>query len=104
MLAEMVDGDHWRIANHVAVRVHAEPRKREYNTMIDGDLPDGLQDSGFAAVRKTFRNGDAKTNETGKLSNVEETDAWTGFTVFRRAQDPFDRVRAMDLDLWTWSH
>ena len=104
MLAEMVDGDHWRIANHVAVRVHAEPRKREYNTMIDGDLPDGLQDSGFAAVRKTFRNGDAKTNETGKLSNVEETDAWTGFTVFRRAQDPFDRVRAMDLELWTWSH
>ena len=24
---------------------------------------------------------------------------WTGFTVFRRAQDPFERVRAMDLEL-----
>ena len=45
----------------------------------------------FATVRKTFRNGDVKTktNEADTLSNVEETDAWTGFTVFRRAQDPF---------------
>ena len=66
--------------------------------MIDGDLPDGFQD-GFATVRKTLRNGNVKTNETGKLSNVEETDTCTGFTVFRRAQDPFDRVRAMDLEL-----
>ena len=98
MLAEMVDGDHWRVAKDVAIRVHAEPRKSEYNTMIDGDLPDGFQD-GFATVRKTLRNGNVKTNETGKLSNVEETDACTGFTVFRRAQDPFDRVRAMDLEL-----
>jgi hypothetical protein len=103
MLAEMVDGDHWRVAKDVAIRVHAEPRKSEYNTMIDGDLPDGFQD-GFATVRQTLRNGNVKTNETGKLSNVEETDACTGFTVFRRAQDPFDRVRAMDLELWTWSH
>ena len=98
MLAEMVDGDHWRVAKDVAIRVHAEPRKSEYNTMIDGDLPDGFQD-GFATVRQTLRNGNVKTNETGKLSNVEETDACTGFTVFRRAQDPFDRVRAMDLEL-----
>ena len=45
------------------------------------------------------RDGDVKTNETGKLSNAEETDAWTGFTVFRRAHDPFDRVRTMDLEL-----
>eukprot|EP00435_Cladocopium_sp_Y103_P049354 s1856_g14.t2 len=99
MMADLVDGDHWRIGKEVAIRVHAEPRKREYNTMIDGDLPEGFQDSGFATVRKTFRNGDVKTNETGKLSNVEETDAWTGFTVFRRAQAPFDRLRAMDLEL-----
>ena len=96
MLAELVDGDHCRIARDVAIRVHAEPRKKEYNTMMDGDLPDVFQDSGFATVRKTFRNGDVKTNET---RNVEETDAWTGFTVFRRAQDPFDRLRAMDLEL-----
>ena len=99
MMAELVDGDHWRISKDVAIRVHTEPRKREYNTMVDGELPEGFQDSGFATVRKIFRNGDVKTNETGKVSNVEETDAWTGFTVFRRAQDPFDRVRAMDLEL-----
>ena len=67
--------------------------------MIDGDLPDGFQDSRFATVRKAFRTRDVKTNETGNLSNVEETHAWTGFTVFRRAQDPFDRLRAMDLEL-----
>ncbi|CAL1129119.1 unnamed protein product [Cladocopium goreaui] len=99
MLAELVDGDHWRISKDVAIRVHAEPRKREYNTMVDGELPEGFQDSGFATVRKIFRNGDVKTNETGKVSNVEETDAWTGFTVFRKAQDPFERARAMDLEL-----
>ena len=99
MLAELVNGDHWRIGKDVAIRVHTEPRKREYNMMADGDLPEGFQDSGFATVRKTFRNGDVKTNETGKLSNVEETDAWTGFTVFRKAQDPFERARAMDLEL-----
>ena len=58
-----------------------------------------LHCSAFATVRKIFRNGDVKTNETGKVSNVEETDAWTGFTVFRRAQDPFERARAMDLEL-----
>ena len=67
--------------------------------MVDGELPEGFQDSGFATVRKIFRNGDVKTNETGKVSNVEETDAWTGFTVFRRAQDPFERARAVDLEL-----
>ena len=99
MMAELVDGDHWRISRDVAIRVHTEPRKREYNTMVDGELPEGFQDSGFAKVRKIFRNGDVKTNETGKVSNVEETDAWTGFTVFRRAQDPFERARAMDLEL-----
>ena len=99
MLAELVGGDHWPIGKDVAIRVHAEPRKREYNTMIDGELPEGFQDSGFATVRKIFRNGDVKTNETGKVSNVEETDAWTGFTVFRRAQDPFERTRPMDLEL-----
>ena len=98
MMAELVDGDHWRISKDVAIRVHTEPRKREYNTMVDGELPEGFQDSGFATVRKIFRNGDVKTNETGKVSNVEETDAWTGFTVFRRAQDPFERARAMDLE------
>ena len=95
MMAELVDGDHWRIAKDVAIRVHTEPRKGEYNTMIDGELPEGFQDSGLATVRKIFRNGDVKTNETGKVSNVEETDAWTGFTVFRRAQDPFWN--------WTWN-
>ena len=99
MMAELVDGDHWRISKDVAIRVHTEPRKREYNTMVDGELPEGFQDSGFATVRKIFRNGDVKTNETGKVSNVEETDAWTGFTVFRRAQDLFERARAMDLEL-----
>ena len=99
MMAELVDGDHWRISKDVVIRVHAEPRKREYNTMVDGELPEGFQDSGFATVRKIFRNGDVQTNETGKVSNVEETDAWTGFTVFRRAQDPFERARAMDLEL-----
>ena len=99
MMAELVDGDHWRISRDVAIRVHTEPRKREYNTMVDGELPEGFQDSGFATVRKIFRNGDVKTNETGKVSSVEETDAWTGFTVFRRAQDPFERARAMDLEL-----
>ena len=99
MMAELVDGDHWRMSKDVAIRVHTEPRKREYNTMVDGELPEGFQDSGFATVRKIFRNGDVKTNETGKVSNVEKTDAWTGFTVFRRAQDPFERARAMDLEL-----
>ena len=68
MMAELVDGDHWRISKDVAIRVHTEPRKREYNTMVDGELPEGFQDSGFATVRKIFRNGDVKTNETGKLS------------------------------------
>ena len=99
MMAELVDGDHWRISKDVAIRVHTEPRKREYNTMVDGELPEGFQDSGFATARKIFRNGDVKTNETGKVSSVEETDAWTGFTVFRRAQDPFEHARAMDLEL-----
>lgn len=54
MLAELVNGDHWRIGKDVAIRVHAEPRKREYNMMADGDLPDGFHDSGFATVRKTL--------------------------------------------------
>ena len=55
MLAEMVDGDHWRIAKDVAITVHAEPRKREYNTMIGGDLPDGFQDSGVATNKENFQ-------------------------------------------------
>ena len=69
-MAELVDGDHWRIAKDVAIRVHTEPRKGEYNTMIDGELPEGFQDSGLATVRKIFRNGDVKTNETA-LSTQE---------------------------------
>ena len=98
MMVELVDGDHWRISKDVAIRVHTEPRKREYNTMVDGELPEGFQDSGFATVRKIFRNGDVKTNEAGKVSNVEETDAWTGFIVFRRAQDPFERARTVEAE------
>ena len=64
MLAELVNGDHWRIGKDVAIRVHAEPRQREYNMVADGDLPGGFQDSGLATLRKTFRNGNVKTNET----------------------------------------
>ena len=68
--------------------------------MIDGELQK-FQDLGFATVRKIFRNGDVKTNETGKVSSVEETDAWTGFTVFEghkthsSAREPWD----LELDL-----
>ena len=47
MLAELVNGDHWRIGKDVAIRVHTEPRKREYNMMADGDLPDGFRTQGL---------------------------------------------------------
>jgi len=65
MLAEMVDGDHWRIAKDVAITVHAEPRKREYNTMIGGDLPDGFQDSGVATNKENFQEWGCKNKRNG---------------------------------------
>ena len=95
MMADVETKDHWRISDTCAIRVNVEPRFKDYNPLHEGGVPDGYL-AGFACkVRKIFTDGSVKDCETvlGNGSPVE-SQAWTGFTFFRRAQDPF---RAMAL-------
>ena len=97
MMAELEGRDHWRIGDTCAIRVHVEPRYAEYSPAFDGEVPEGFSAVAPCKVRKRFTDGSVKDCETYFCSNVAtrvESRPWTGFTVFRRAQDPWE---AMDI-------
>ena len=98
MMAELEGRDHWRIGNTCAVRVHVEPRYAEYSPAFDGEVPEGFSAAAPCKVRKRFIDGTVKDCETFYCNNLAtrvESQAWTGFTIFPRAQDP-DPFGAMD--------
>ena len=95
MMADVETQDHWKISDTCAIRVHVEPRFKDYNPLHEGGVPEGYLAGSACKVRKVFTDGSVKDCEVilGN-SNPVESEAWTGFTFFRRAQDPF---RAMAL-------
>ena len=95
MMADAETQDHWKISDTCAIRVHVEPRFKDYNPLHEGGVPEGYLSGSACKVRKVFTDGSVKDCEVilGN-SNPVESEAWTGFTFFRRAQDPF---RAMAL-------
>ena len=71
---------------------------RVYSPAFDGEVPEGFSAAAPCKVRKRFIDGNVKDCESFFCSNVAtrvESQAWTVFTVFRRAQDP-DPWSAMD--------
>ena len=99
MMADVETKDHWRISDTCAIRVNVEPRFKAYNPLHEGGVPDGYL-AGFACkVRKIFTDGSVKDCEAvlGNGSPVE-SQAWTGFTFFKRAQDPFRAMALLEGD------
>ena len=82
-MADVETKDHWRISDTCGIRVHVESRFKDYNPLHEGGVPE---------VRKVFADGSVKDCEVvlGNGSLVE-SQAWTGFTFFRRATRPFPR-------------
>ena len=58
-------------------------------------MPEGYLAGSACKVRKIFTDGSVKDCEVIGNGNPVELEAWTGFTFFRRAQEPF---RAMALE------
>ena len=63
---------------------------RVYSPAFDGEVPEGFSAAAPCKVRKRFIDGNVKDCESFFCSNVAtrvESQAWAGFTIFRRAQD-----------------
>ena len=97
MMAELETKDHWRVSGRCAIRMHVEPRFHDFSPLREGGMPEGFVASNACKVRKVFQDGSQKDCEVilglGNRREVE-SQAWTGFTIFRRAQDP-NPYRAM---------
>ena len=71
--------------------VYMLSRAAEYSPAFDGEVPEDFSAAAPCKLRKRFIDGTVKDCETFYCSNVStkvESQAWTGFTIFRRAQDP----------------
>ena len=97
MMAELETKDHWRVSGRCAIRMHVEPRFHDFSPLREGGMPEGFVASNACKVRKGFQDGSQKDCEVilglGNRREVE-SQASTGFTIFRRAQDP-NPYRAM---------
>ena len=75
MMAELEGRDQWRV----------------YSPAFDGEVPEGFSAAAPCKVRKRFIDSTVKDCETFYCSDVAtkvESQAWTGFAIIRRAQDP----------------
>ena len=99
MMADVETKDHWRISDTWGIRVHVEPRFKDYNPLHEGGVPEEYLAGSACKVRKVFADGSVKDCEVvlGNGSLVE-SQAWTGFTFFRRAQDPFRAMALLEAD------
>ena len=78
MMADVETKDHWRISDTCAIRVHVEPRFKDYNPLHEGGVPEGYLAGSACKVRKIFTDGSVKDCEVvlGNGSLVE-SQAWT---------------------------